>query len=79
MIDKFLGFNNHTGTKRPFRLIKEISEIKKFPGGFEVIYPEKTTTFIVKNEAVLEKIYRKLSFLLDLNKVHQSNEKVSLN
>lgn len=71
-MDKFLGLNNLTGTKRPFRFIKEIKEITKFPGGIEVVYPDKTTTFIIKNEMTLYKIYRKLSFLLDLNKVHES-------
>ena len=78
MMDKFLGLNTLTGTKKPFRMIKEISEIRKFPGGFEVVYPEKTSMFIVKNETTLDKIYRKLSFLLDLNKVHSSREKVEL-
>ena len=38
-MDKFLGFNNQTGTKRPFRLIKDIVEFKKFQGGIEVVYP----------------------------------------
>ncbi len=32
-MDKFLGINIQTGTKKPFRLIKDINEIKKFPGG----------------------------------------------
>ena len=71
MMDKFFGLNVQTGTKRPFRFIKEIVEAKKYQCGIEVVYHDKTTTFIIKNEVILERIYRKLSFLLELNKLNQ--------
>jgi len=67
-LSKIFGVSEETGTKKPYRLIKDILDLKKTEKGFDVIYKEKAISYVVKSSEVRDKIYRKLSFLVNLSK-----------
>lgn len=45
---KFFGINEETGTKKPFRLIKDILELRKQEKGLEIVFKEKAISYKVK-------------------------------
>ena len=54
-----MGVHEDSGTKRPYRLIRDIKEIGVVEGGFKLRFPDKEITYLVE-EKKKEKILAKL-------------------
>ena len=61
---KLFGINEETGTKKPFRLIDDILEMKKTEEGLIVQFRDKEITYLVRDSEVRDRMFRKLNFLV---------------
>lgn len=74
---KFFGVNEATGTKKPFRLISDILDLKKTEKGLTIVYKEKSIPYLLPKGEVRDKLYRKLNFLVNHCKEEKSSSRFS--
>ena len=61
---QIFGADQTTGTKRPFRLVSDIQEVRQCSRGFVLVFAEKSIEYIVAKEEQRDHILRKLRFLV---------------